>query len=207
MNDALFDSLATLPVIGILRGLEPDQAVPAGQLLFDAGFTVIEVPVKGRNALATIRLLSENFSDRMMIGVGTVTRPEEVLQSRKAGATFAVSPNTDVRIIAECLRNGIAPIPGFTTVTEAFTAIEAGAQLLKLFPAGVFGPAYIHSLNSVLAEDVAVCAVGAVTASNAAEFLAAGCRAVGIGSELYHPVRPISELSARAEAIVAAVRR
>lgn len=198
-------ALAELPIVAILRGLRAEEAVAVVGALFDAGIHVAEVPLNSPDPFETIALLCRQFGDRMAIGAGTVTTPEQVRRLADCGATICVSPNTDAAVIGEAIRLGLAPLPGCATPTEAFAALAAGARHLKFFPAaGHEGD--IAALCTVLPKHVAVLAVGGVGPANIPALREAGCTGFGIGSDLYKPGRPAEEVGARARALIHAIR-
>jgi Entner-Doudoroff aldolase len=198
-------ALAELPIVAILRGLRTEEAIAVVGALYDAGIRVAEVPLNSPDPFATIALLCRTFGDRMVIGAGTVTDPEQVRRLAECGATICVSPNIDAGVIGEALRLGLAPVPGCATPSEAFAAIAAGARHLKFFPAaGHEGD--IAALRTVLPKHVTVLAVGGVGPANIPALRTAGCTGFGIGSDLYKPGRSAEEVGARACALVHAIR-
>ena len=191
-------------LIAILRGLTPDASEPIGRALADAGIDRIEVPLNSPEPLAGIGRLVAAVGDRADIGAGTVLTPAQVRAVAAAGARFVVSPHTDAEVIRATGAAGLEAWPGAFTATECFQAVHAGAVGLKLFPAGVLGPAGLKSLKAVLPADVPVYAVGGVEAGDFAAWAAAGCDGFGIGTALYTPGRPVDDVAARARTLVAA---
>lgn len=181
----LDEAIAVSPVVAIIRGVTPDEAVDIARAIHDGGLRAIEVPLNSPEPLKSIRRIVEAFEGRMAIGAGTVLSPEKVDAVRDAGGTIIVSPNTAPPVIRRAVELGLDPAPGFSTPTEAFTAIEAGARHLKLFPAVSFGPAHVKQIRAVLPPEIDVWAVGGVGPSNMAEWWAAGARGFGLGSEVY----------------------
>ena len=145
--DAAF---ARCPLIAILRGVTPGEVVAVGEVLFDAGFRVIEVPLNSPEPLESIERLAKAFAGRAVIGAGTVLRAAEVTAVRNAGGTMIVSPNTNVGVIAATKSSGLVSLPGFATPSEAFAALEAGATALKLFPAEGASPAAVSYTHLTL---------------------------------------------------------
>lgn len=196
-------ALAQAPVIAILRGLRREEALPVVQALYDAGIRIAEVPLNSPDPFDTIALLVRHFGDKMVIGGGTVTGLLQVRQLAECGALLCVSPNTDSEIIAEARGLGLAPTPGFTTPSEAFQALAAGARHLKLFPAN--GKAEeLKALMAVLPRYAKVAAVGGITLDEVPLMLSAGARAFGVGSDLYRPGVSAAVVGARAQAWAAA---
>jgi len=181
----LDEAIAASPVVAIIRGVRPGEAVAIAQAIYDGGIRAIEVPLNSPEPLESIRRVAEAYEGRMAIGAGTVLSPDKVDAVKAAGGTFIVSPNTDVPVIRRTVELGMTPAPGFATPTEAFMAVDAGARHLKLFPAISFGPAHLQQIKAVLPPDVDVWAVGGVGPASMAEWWAAGARGFGLGSEVY----------------------
>jgi 2-dehydro-3-deoxyphosphogalactonate aldolase len=200
----LDQALAACPVVAIIRGVRPDEAVAVAEALFAAGIRAVEVPLNSPEPLESIGRLAHAFAGRMLVGAGTVLRPDRVGKVAAAGALFSVSPNTSAEVITRALALGLEPVPGFGTATEAFQAIDAGARHLKLFPAATYGPAHVRQLNAVLPREATVLAVGGVGPDNFAAWWEAGARGFGLGSELYRAGMGIDEVSQRARRAVEA---
>ena len=202
----LDEALAACPVIAIIRGVRPVEAVAIGEALFDAGLRGVEVPLNSPDALESIRRLSAAFGEHMVIGAGTVLHPDRVDEIQTAGGRIIVSPNTNPTVIARTRALGLEPIPGVATPTDAFVAIDAGARHLKLFPASTYGPGHVSQIRAVLPSGVTVWAVGGVGAGDFQTWWDAGVRAFGLGSELYKPGRSAKDVGERARRVVAAAR-
>jgi 2-dehydro-3-deoxyphosphogalactonate aldolase len=195
-----------MPIVAILRGITPDEILDVAEALVAAGIRAIEVPLNSPEPLTSIARLSSAFGDRCLCGAGTVLTIEEVDAVRSAGGKLIVSPNCNPVVIRHAVAQHLVAAPGFATPTEAFAAIEAGAKLLKLFPAEAYSPRYVSALSAVLPRDVSVLAVGGVGATNMSDWIAAGAKGFGIGSELYKPGRGTFDIAERAAALVAAYR-
>jgi 2-dehydro-3-deoxyphosphogalactonate aldolase len=178
-------SLSESPLIAILRGIETSEVIAVVDVLLDCGIGIVEVPLNSPNAFDSIALIARNFGGRVVTGAGTVLDPASVSKLKDVGGTLVVSHNCNPLVIAEALKLGLIPLPGVATPTEAFSAINAGARFLKLFPAGVTGPATLKALKSVLPNHAKVIPVGGISPDNLAEFGAAGADAYGIGNALY----------------------
>ncbi|MEM6304559.1 MAG: 2-dehydro-3-deoxy-6-phosphogalactonate aldolase [Pseudomonadota bacterium] len=196
----------TLPLIAILRGLTPAEAPAIGAALIEAGFTTIEVPLNSPDALDSIRILSERFGAQAQIGAGTVLSEAEVSQVAAVGGTLIVSPNCDPAVIARTKALGLQSWPGIFTPSEAFAALQAGADGLKLFPGNMAGPAGLSALRAVLPPGTRVYAVGGAGPENFAQWIAASAEGFGIGSALYKPGFSAQEVGERATKIIAAYK-
>ncbi|TFL19960.1 2-dehydro-3-deoxy-6-phosphogalactonate aldolase [Jannaschia formosa] len=192
------------PLIAILRGIDPSQAVEACAALIEAGITVIEVPLNSPDPLRSIAAMVEAHGNRAKIGAGTVLTVPEVEQVAEAGGTLIVSPNMDAEVIARTRALGLESWPGVFTPTEAFAAIAAGATGLKLFPGSMAGPGGLKAMRAVLPPEVPVYAVGGAGPKNFAEWIAAGAAGFGLGTALYTPGLSTGQIATRASAIVAA---
>jgi 2-dehydro-3-deoxyphosphogalactonate aldolase len=181
----LEEALAVSPMVAILRGVKPDEVVDVSQALYEAGIRGIEVPFNSPDPLVSIERLSKAFGDKLVSGAGTVLTPEQVQQVADVGGKIIVSPNTNQAVIRKTVELGLYPAPGFATMSEAFSAIEAGAIHLKLFPAVTYGTGHVRQMKAVLPKNVTVWAVGGVGAADMADWWAAGCGAFGIGGEIY----------------------
>jgi 2-dehydro-3-deoxyphosphogalactonate aldolase len=191
-------ALERMPLIAILRGVRPEEAVDIGAALIEAGINVIEVPLNSPEPFESIARLSEAFESVAVIGAGTVLRIDQVERLSDAGGTIAVSPNMNPAVIEACLAKGIVSIPGIATSTEAFAAIEAGAAALKLFPAEGSSPAWLRALRAVLPAGVPVLPVGGIQPDIMDAWLRAGARGFGLGSGLFQPGLGADEVGARA---------
>jgi len=198
-------ALAQLPLLAILRGITPAEAVPVGQALVDAGWSLIEVPLNSPQPLDSIAALAQAFP-QALVGAGTVLDADQVRAVAAAGGQLIVAPNTDVEVIFEAQRLGLVCLPGVATPTEAFAALAAGAQGLKLFPAEQFSPAVLKAWRAVLPAGTAVLPVGGITPENLAGWRAAGAAGAGIGSALYKPGMAVADVAAQARRFAGAWR-
>lgn len=179
--------MGTEGLIAILRGLRPDEAAEIGEAVLAGGITTLEVPLNSPSPLASIAILREQLGDRATVGAGTVLTPDDVVACRRAGAQIIVSPNCEPSVIARAVDLGMTPFPGVATVSEAFTAINAGARHLKLFPANVLGVASMKAWLDVLPAAISMLPVGGMDASTVGEWAAAGAAGAGFGSSLTRP--------------------
>ena len=201
------ESAATdLPVVAILRGVQPARVIEVANVLFAAGIRFIEVPLNSPDPFTSIgKLVAARGSD-CLIGSGTVLDVAAVRNTHAAGGRLIVAPNCDPEVIREGLRLGMTVLPGIATATEAFTAIRAGATHLKLFPAATYGPGHLRALRAVLPAGVSVWPVGGVGVGDIPGWLAAGASGFGFGSELFRPEYSSSDIEQRAQQLTHALR-
>lgn len=180
-------AFAQCPLIAILRGVRASESEAIGEALYEGGIRIIEVPLNSPDPLDSIERLSKRFGDRAMVGAGTVLRASEVEQVRAAGGRLIVSPCVNVEVIAATARAGLFSCPGYFTPSEAFAALDAGADALKLFPAEGASPAVLKAQRAVLPPDLRIIVVGGVTPDSLRPWLEAGADGFGLGSGIYTP--------------------
>jgi 2-dehydro-3-deoxyphosphogalactonate aldolase len=198
------DCLRQLPLVAILRGIRPEEAVPVGAALIDAGFRMIEVPLNSPDPIASIRLLADRFGDAALIGAGTVRDIASVMQIAAAGGRLIVSPHADRAIVGAAKRLDLVALPGCLTPTEAFAMIDEGADGLKLFPAEAAPPVVLKALKAVLPAGLPVLPVGGITPASMAGYRQAGAAGFGLGSALYKPGSGPDEVARNAATFVEA---
>lgn len=206
-NRAAFDAaLNNMPLIAILRGIEPKDAPAVGDVLAEAGFGIVEVPLNSPDPFASIERLAMSLRGRALVGAGTVLSVEDVAAVESAGGTLVISPNADSRIIAETASRGLVSLPGIATPTEAFAALGTGAAALKLFPAEAGSPSIVKAMLAVLPRGTRILPVGGITPGAMASWYAAGAAGFGLGSALFTPAMTLDEIRRSATAFVAAAR-
>lgn len=201
-------------VIAIVRGAAPKQCMRVAQALYDGGIRMMEITYDQSNpegwpaTAEAIGAVAKAFAGKLLVGAGTVTTPLLVEMTAKAGGLFIISPDTDAAVIEKTRQLGLVSMPGAMTATEAKQAYNAGADFVKLFPAGDLGPGYLKALKAPLSH-IPFLAVGGVSDKNAKDFIKAGAVGVGIGGNLankewiatgqYHKITEV------AQAVVASV--
>ncbi|GLQ98090.1 2-dehydro-3-deoxy-6-phosphogalactonate aldolase [Dyella mobilis] len=196
--------LHPLPLVAILRGILPSESVAIGRALADAGFRVLEVPLNSPQPMESIQRLAQSLGDGFLVGAGTVMTAEQVQQVADAGGRLIVMPHADTSVIRAAKQAGLLCVPGVVTPTEAFAALAAGADGLKLFPADQISPEGLKAWRAVLPKDVPVLPVGGITPNTMAPWIAAGAQGFGIGSALYAPGIDLAQISQRARAFAQA---
>jgi 2-dehydro-3-deoxyphosphogalactonate aldolase len=191
-------------LVAILRGIKPDEAEGIVDVLIDAGFELIEVPLNSPDPFVSIERLSKRFGKACHIGAGTVLTAADCARVADAGGRLMVSPNVDADVLAMAQARQMVTMPGVFSPTEAFLALRCGASALKFFPASVLGPSGIAAQLAVLPKETVIGAVGGVSDKNLAAYWAAGVRAFGLGSSLYRPGMTAAEVRATALASVEA---
>ena len=176
-------------IIAIVRGLAPEYMVKLAEALYEGGIDLMEVtfnqqkPETWKDTAAAIRAVSEHMQGKMLVGAGTVIKQEQLDMAKEAGALYIITPNTNVELIRKVKEYGLLSFPGALTPSEIEAAYEAGADAVKVFPAGSMGPAYIKAVKAPLSH-IPLMAVGGVNEKNAADFLKAGCCGIGVGGNL-----------------------
>jgi 2-dehydro-3-deoxyphosphogalactonate aldolase len=195
MTETVEAWLRRWPLVAILRGIKPGEALDIGAALNETGFCIIEVPLNSPEPFASIVKLSKRFGARMLIGAGTVTDWEQVAKVADAGGRIIVMPHADERIVEAAKRRNLFVVPGFATATEAFRMIDAGADALKLFPAEANPPKVLKAFRAVLPKNIPVLPVGGITPANMKDYWEAGADGFGLGSALYKPGDTATQLA------------
>ncbi|MGO2511385.1 2-dehydro-3-deoxy-6-phosphogalactonate aldolase [Marinomonas polaris] len=193
------------PMVAILRGIKPDEVIEHAQVLIDAGFRLLEVPLNSPDAFTSIRSLQDKFGEQVLIGAGTVLTMAQLTELVATGAKLMVCPHTDVELIKAAKVAGLYAMPGFFTASEVFAALHAGADAVKLFPAEALPTInVVKALGAVIPAETWLCPVGGVSPSNVADYLNVGARGFGLGSALYKKGQSVEMTKANAEAFMAA---
>jgi len=202
--------LRDLPLIAILRGITPADAEGAVDTMDAAGWRVVEVPLNSPDALETLRRMvkrgKDHLGDRLLIGAGTVLTVDQVAAIAAAGARLMVAPNCNPDVIRAAKARGMITAPGVATPTEAFAALDAGADALKMFPGELLPPPAVKAWRAVLPPETLLLPVGGVAPDNIAAYMKAGANGFGIGTSVYKPGMTIAEMAARAKALADAFR-
>lgn len=204
MSEDILRTLDALPLVAILRGLRPDEAVEVGEAIVAAGFRCLEVPLNSPEPLVSIRRLRDALDGRAIVGAGTVLDLEAVRAVADAGSQIVISPNTNAEVIRAAKAAGLVSMPGFFTPSEAFIALGAGADVLKLFPSEVAGPAGLKAVRAVLPAQTRVYAVGGVEPDSVQRWIEAGASGFGLGSGVFKPGRSALDTGRAAAAFVKA---
>ncbi|VFR16333.1 2-dehydro-3-deoxyphosphogalactonate aldolase [plant metagenome] len=205
MTQQTFEAaLSQCPLIAILRGLAPSQAREIGQSLYETGFRLIEVPLNSPQALESIALLRGNLPADCVIGAGTVMTPQACAEVAEAGGQIIVMPHSDPAVIRAAKAAGLACCPGVATPTEAFAALAAGADVLKMFPAEQVGVHVLKAWRAVMPASIRLVPVGGITPGNLEAFVKAGASGFGLGSALYKPGQDGRQVGAQARAFIQA---
>ena len=196
-----------LPLVAILRGIRPEEAEAAAHCLFDAGFRLIEVPLNSPDPFTSIAAMRRVLPMDALVGAGTVLSAAQMQQLKDCGGELAVMPHADTALIRQAKQLGMLCVPGVVTPTEAFAALDAGADALKLFPAELVTPPILKAIRVVLPKGTRLLPVGGITPDNMKPYRDAGAAGFGLGSALYSPGISTAELAQRAGAFVAAWNR
>ncbi len=202
---ALTDWLARSPLVAILRGVRPDEAVAVVEALVGEGIVVAEVPLNSPDPFDSIARLAARFGDGVLIGAGTVRTGDDVRRVAAAGGRLIVTPHADVAVTRAAKAAGLLAVPGFFTPTEAFALLDAGADALKLFPAEAASPAVLKAMRAVLPAGTAILPVGGMAADTLGPWRKAGAAGFGIGSSIYAPGDGPDAVAAKARHLVAAL--
>jgi 2-dehydro-3-deoxyphosphogalactonate aldolase len=191
-------ALRAMPLIAIVRGIKPIEAEPVAVALHGAGFRLVEVPLNSPDPFDSIARMRKTLPADALVGAGTVLRVDDIERVRAAGGELVVMPHADPSVIRAAKAAGLVCVPGAMTPTEAFAALDAGADALKLFPAELISPRIVNAMRAVLPKAVRLFAVGGVTPNTMVEYVRAGATGFGLGSSLYSPGAPAELVGANA---------
>jgi 2-dehydro-3-deoxyphosphogalactonate aldolase len=201
----LKDRLREVPLVAILRGVTPAEVVRVGEALLEAGLVALEVPLNSPEPFESIAVLARTLGDRALVGAGTVRTPEDVSRTAAAGGRVIVMPHADLRVIEAAKAREMIALPGVATPTEAFAALDAGADALKLFPAEAAPPAVLKALRAVIPPEEWILPVGGITPESMGPYWSSGANGFGLGSGLYQPGDEPATVRRNADAYVTAV--
>lgn len=196
-----------LPLVAILRGLRPEESVEIAQTLYDAGFRLIEIPLNSPEPFDSIARVRAALPADALIGAGTVTTLDAVARLDEIGADLVVMPHADTAVIAQAKAAGMICIPGVVTPTEAYAALHAGADALKVFPAELVDAKVVKAIRTILPVGTRLFPVGGIAPDTMTDFLAAGAAGFGLGSALYKPGDDAATVAAKAGAFTKAWAR
>lgn len=193
-----------MPLIAVLRGITPDDAVSVSDALVESGFTIMEVTLNSPNPYESISLMHKRHGNTISLGAGTVLNPEQVSKVQNAGGDLIISPNLNADVVRETVRQNMVSIPGCYTPSEMFTALDLGADVVKIFPADTLGAKFIKGVCAVLPQGARICPTGGVSPTTIADFVDAGVTSMGVGSALYKAGKPTRDVKATATEFVQA---
>lgn len=185
-KDEVLEKVKELGLLAVIRGPSPELTVKMVAALVAGGVFGIEITYSTPNAEEVVRTLAGQYSDRILLGMGTLTKPEQAVQAKQAGAHFLVSPICEPGLVKSMVSSGLLTMAGALSPTEVFQAYNLGVDVVKIFPGSLGGPAYIKALKGPFPY-IPMMPTGGVNATNAADWFAAGVVAVGAGSELCPP--------------------
>jgi 2-dehydro-3-deoxyphosphogalactonate aldolase len=196
-----------MPLIGILRGVKPDEATEIAEAAVDGGIRIIEIPLNSPDPFMSLARAAKALSGRAIIGAGTVLTEDELERVAAMGGQLIVSPNFNDQVVLKSKSLGLVSAPGVMTPSEAFAALSAGADVLKLFPGEIMSLPFINALAQVLPKHAPLVLVGGVKPDSIAALAGSPVSGFGIGSSLYRPGMVAEEVRARAETFADAIRR
>lgn len=206
----LLDKIKENGIVAVIRGAEPESIVPIARALKAGGVKTLEITVETPRVLELIQRVSSEMGDEVIVGAGTVLDPETARSAIMAGAKFIFSPTVNIETIKITKRYGVISIPGALTPTEIVTAYENGADIIKVFPANVFGPSYLKDIHGPIPQ-IPLMPTGGLDVHNVGEYIKAGAVAAGIGSSLVNTKKSMNDqyfidLEQKATLFVEAVR-
>jgi len=197
---------SALPLVAILRGIRPQEAVDIGVSLVEAGFRLIEVPLNSPDPFTSIAALRQALPDEVLVGAGTVLELAQIGQLCGCGGELVIMPHADLALIRAAKAAGLLCVPGIVSPTEAFAALAAGADALKIFPAELVTPAILKAMRAVLPKGIGLLPVGGIKPESLKPYVDAGATGFGLGSALYKPGMTVEQTASMARQFVAAWR-
>ncbi|MHB8451741.1 MAG: bifunctional 4-hydroxy-2-oxoglutarate aldolase/2-dehydro-3-deoxy-phosphogluconate aldolase [Mycobacteriales bacterium] len=182
-TSALLAALADVPLVGIIRKCPPEHVTAVAAVAAEAGLRVIEITLDSARALDQIAAVARDVPG-LLVGAGTTLSVQDVHGAADAGAGFVVSPLLDLAVVAAARQRGVAAVPGGVTPTELVAGWQAGASLVKLFPAGPLGTGYLRALRGPL-SDMSVLVTGGIGVADVRDWVRSGAQAVGLGSDVF----------------------
>ena len=182
----VLEKIKELGLLAVIRGPSPELTVKMVAALVAGGVLGIEITYSTPNAEEVVRTLAGQYGDRILLGMGTLTRPEQATQAKQAGAHFLVSPICEPELVKSMVASGLLCMAGALSPTEVFQAYSLGVDVIKIFPGSLGGPAYVKALKGPFPY-IPMMPTGGVSAGNVVEWFKAGVVAVGAGSELCPP--------------------
>lgn len=201
------EALASFPLIAILRGIAPGDAVSVAGVLVDAGFKIIEVPLNSPDPFRSIESIQKRFGEQVLVGAGTVLTPAQARGVVDAGGGIIIAPNLNPGVAQVAAASDVAWCPGIFTVSEAFSALEQGAVGLKIFPAEAMPPAGIKAMRAVLPASTRLLPVGGIKPDNMDAYWQAGANGFGLGGALYQPADSPEKVAEAAKQFTDALTR
>lgn len=202
MNIEFQNAMAALPLVAILRGITPDEVEAVGDQLVASGFRLVEVPLTSPDPFRSIGLLVRLLGPDVIVAAGTVRRNDQLDELVAVGGRMMVTPHADTALIRAASDRGLSTLPGVATPTEAFAALDAGADGLKLFPSDMIPPSAVRAFRTVVGPQIHLCPTGGVTPADLNRYKQAGATGFGLGGALYRPGDTASEVRSKADAFV-----
>ena len=176
-----WDTFESAPIVSIFRNLDSDDLLHVAHCFQTSGLSTMEITLNSKNATRDIRRLVDEYGNVLNIGAGTVCDLNDAKKALEAGAQFIVTPVLDKEVIQFCVNENVPVFPGAFTPTEIYTAWKLGASMVKVFPSGALGPAYIKDVLAPL-NNIKLMPTGGVSQENLVAYFQAGASAVGVGS-------------------------
>lgn len=191
-------------LVAILRGVKSDEIAAIADVLVEAGFEAIEIPLNSPDPFRSIEILAKRVPQGVLAGAGTVLSASDVRRLDDVGGNLLVTPNVDPDVIGAAAQLGMVSMPGVFTASEALLAIKSGASALKFFPASALGPSGVNAIRAVLPPSTVIGAVGGVSDNDFSVWMKIGVRTFGLGSSLYKPGAKAAEVATMAARAVKA---